>query len=351
MNRESWRSPWARRLALGGLGVAAALFVLFAFAPARQAAAQFLQLFRVGSGAVVPISEQRMQQLEGLEGALESGLLGRPTTLREPEEPRSVADLAEASTLAGYPVRSPSYLPEGMARRELAVATGPALRLDMSRTQMAAILEQAGITDVELPPVEELSVAVDVGRGVMQSYAAGPVTGGDRGLVGNGAAGGDVGGDAAGQGGLGSDEASTTEDGVRVFGQPAGRPGARVRRVFNPHFELFQVPRPALDLPEGVDPAVLGSSLLQLFGIPQADAGRLARTIDWTSTLVLPVPAGAARFREVPVDGVVGVMVDSEERLPEREQAVLWQKDGIVYGIAGRGVDLTELVRVADSLR
>lgn len=322
MSLDFLRSPVARRAALSGFGVAAAVLVLVAFAPARQAAAEFLQLFRVSTFTVVPVSEERMQQLAGLEGALDAGLLGKPTMLREPGEPQPVADLAAASAQAGFTVREPTYLPEGLVRQGFFVAEGPSMRLDMSRQQMQGLLDQAGIRDVDLPEVEEVSVSVDVPRAALQSFGS-AAAGGSPALYGGAA----------------------TSEGVV---QPSPRRGIAVDQ---PSVEFVQVPRPAITMPAGVDPAALGESLLQLLGIQQADAARLAHTIDWTSTLVIPVPAGAAHYREVPVDGVSGVLMGSQGRRADRQRALLWQKGEIVYGLAGEGITDAELVQVADSLR
>jgi anti-sigma factor RsiW len=320
MRPDILRSTAARRVVLSGLGVAAAVLVLFAFAPARQAAAQFLQLFRVSTFTLVPVSEERMQQLAGLEAALDAGLLGKPTVLREPGEPQAVADAAAASAAVGFAVREPTYLPEGMLRNAFHVADGPAVRMDMSRQQMQGLLDQAEITDVQLPDVEEVSVGVDVSRAAVQSFGPPPTS------------------------------KDSTLGGGPVGVEPGKLPVRGRDLVGSASVKFVQVPRPVIKMPAGVDPAALGESLLQLLGIKQADAARLARTIDWTSTLVIPVPAGAAHYREVPVDGVSGVLMGPDGDGLRGERALLWQKGEIVYGLAGDGITDAELAQIADSL-
>jgi hypothetical protein len=287
----------ARRLAFGVALVALGVFALFAFAPARQAAAQFLQLFRVTGFTIVPVSDERMQQLKGLEDVIDSGMLGTPDVQREPGPEQPVADIAEASAQAAFGVREPSYLPEGARRSELYVQSGPAMSVKMTGEQLRGLLDTAGITDVAVPEVGELSASIDVPKAVVQSYH-----------IGDGTA------------------------------SPA-------------RLELIQVPRPKVTMPEGVDPALLGESLLQLLGVAPDEARRLARAIDWTSTLVIPAPAGAVNFREVTVDGADGVMLDGSGRRADQERLLLWQKDGIVYGLAGASITDAELLQVANSLR
>lgn len=109
---------------------------------------------------------------------------------------------------------------------------------------------------------------------------------------------------------------------------------------------LNQSPSPLVDYPEDVDTAALGEVLLQSLGVERRQARRLARSIDWTSTLLLPIPEGMATFNEVSVDGVDGIAIGS---MDGQDSALLWQKDGMVYVLSGGHVD--DLVKAANSLR
>ena len=95
-----------------------------------------------------------------------------------------------------------------------------------------------------------------------------------------------------------------------------------------------------------VDPAVLGEALLQVLGMAPGEARRLAQNIDWSSTLLLPVPQDLATFREVRVDGTSGLALS---KVDGRGHSLLWQKDGSVYLLVSDG-NLRELIRIADSL-
>jgi hypothetical protein len=79
----------------------------------------------------------------------------------------------------------------------------------------------------------------------------------------------------------------------------------------------------------------------------------MAQTIDWTSTLVIPIPAHLSRFTEVTVDGVQGLLLEQDPHSPtyQREMAVLWQLNGMIYAVCGQNIASAELLRVADSLR
>ena len=111
---------------------------------------------------------------------------------------------------------------------------------------------------------------------------------------------------------------------------------------------LMQTASPVVEYPDDVDPTVLGEALLQVLGLNEAEASRLARSIDWTSTALLPIPQDFASFNEVTVDGVSGLALNS---LSGEGSALFWQKDGVVYLLLGPGMDTEDLVSLAGTLR
>ena len=109
---------------------------------------------------------------------------------------------------------------------------------------------------------------------------------------------------------------------------------------------LVESPSPLVEYPEDVDTAAIGEALLQALGMDPSQARRLSRSIDWTSTVLLPIPEDIATFNEVGVDGVDGLAFSS---LDGKNSAILWQKDGMVYVLSGG--EVADLVDVANSLR
>jgi len=75
-------------------------------------------------------------------------------------------------------------------------------------------------------------------------------------------------------------------------------------------------------------------------------AGQIRAIKDPSSTLPVPIPVDMATSKKVTVQGVEGIFVGDSTGLGS---AVIWQKDGIVYGVAGT---LTEqqVLAVANSL-
>lgn len=110
---------------------------------------------------------------------------------------------------------------------------------------------------------------------------------------------------------------------------------------------FMQTPSPVVEYPDDVDTTVLGEALLQVLGLNDDEAARLARSIDWTSTLLLPVPQDFASFNEVTVDGVSGLALNS---LAGEGSALFWQKNGIVYLLVSTDQNTMDLVSLAGTL-
>jgi hypothetical protein len=283
-----------RRQALGLISLVAVLALLFSFAPVRQAAADFLGIFRVRKFAVIPIDPTRAQQLEDLLRAQGDSIFGNKTVLREEGEPQPVANIAEAAALAGFAVRAPAALPDEALLDEITVQTGPAFRFEVERAGLEALTQAAGLQDVRLPDAETLVMEVDVPTMVAQEFRA-------------------------------RDEEIT----------------------------VVQLPSPQAALPEGIDPATFAELGLRLLGMSDADAQRLAQSIDWTSTVVIPLPTDVGSSTEVTVDGVTGLLMETfaNERGHGYERVLLWERDGMVYAVMGKRADARQLMLVADSLQ
>ena len=223
------------------------------------------------------------QQLAVLEDLAEQGL--HPGTLEmieEPGRPQEVASPAEAEALAGRSVRTPAALDAPDAVR---VADGGEGQLTIDVDDARRILETVEVDPRLLPDsLDGETVHVNVFPSVEQQWSDGTL--------------------------------------------------------------LVQTNSPEVNYPEDVDPAVLGEALLQVMGMAPGEARRLAQNIDWSSTLLLPVPQDLATFREVRVDGTSGLALS---QVDGRGHSLLWQKDGSVYLLASDG-NLRELIRIADSL-
>lgn len=110
---------------------------------------------------------------------------------------------------------------------------------------------------------------------------------------------------------------------------------------------LMQTASPLVEYPEDMaDQTVLAEAFLQVMGLDESEAQRLARDIDWTSTLLLPLPSDAVTFEEIMVNGVSGMALQDIDSI---SSAIIWEKEGIIYILQGKKPP-TDLQALAASL-
>lgn len=308
---EGTRTPAAprrfvnARLAMAGL--AGVLVVTLIVSPAAQALAQeFLNLFRVRRITAVSVSPEVMSQMRDSRLDIRAALDGQVEVLQQPPDPQVVGSLAEAGQLAGIPVFAPARVPEDLSGPEIVVHGGGVERVSADVARIQTVLETLGAQDITLPAgVERLSVTISRPPVVALVYQRVP----DR------SAGGVV---------------------------------------------FMQSRSPEIALPPGVELAALGELALRLFGMSPDEARQMARSIDWNSTLLLPIPADMATFREVQVRGATGLLVlatgshASTVTVGDHQVGqfamLLWSEGDRVYAAAG-DIDAMTLVDMADSMQ
>jgi hypothetical protein len=306
MTRTWFSHPLVR---LGTAALALLLLVL-AFPGARALAGELLNLFRVQRVAVVPVDFTGLEQLTG------DGALGNQFTQlisdsimveREPGEPVEAASAEQASELAGFTVR----VPAGMTPSQIHVAGGAAFSLVVDRARAQALLDAAGRSDLVLPAtVDGAEIAVDVPASVSVAFGTCPRPG-------------------------------TAESGNHEQSLTQSRyPDCVI---------LAQIPSPSVNAPASLDIDQLAQLGLEFTGMSQDEAAAFTSTVDWTSTLVVPIPQNASANEQVVVDGVTGTLI---QRLSDEtpQFALLWVKGGIIYAISGLGANAQQAMAIANSL-
>jgi hypothetical protein len=115
---------------------------------------------------------------------------------------------------------------------------------------------------------------------------------------------------------------------------------------------LVQMPSPEINVPPGVDPQEVGQAMLQLLGFTESEARQISQNVDWTSTLILPVPEQVA-FEQVTVQGVPATLLTEASNQGGGEFApytLLWTREGILYGLTGSG-NPQQALELANSIR
>lgn len=277
--------------ALGAAGVLILLAALLALPPVQALASDFLHLFRVERFVVVSVDQQRVEQIA--EALDENMFFGEQEVLEEMAEPTPVASLEEAAALAGFTPRVPQGYGDAA---EILVTSAGRVRYTPDVEALRAVFETLGLDPALLPEsMDGQPFDIIIPAGVILRYDDGD------------------------------------PDLMRDF-------------------VVMQMPSPTVEVPEGVDMQVLGEAMLQLLGMSPAEAHRLSESIDWTTTLVLPIPSDVLRVQEIGVDGTTGLLFESDYYEDGSGSAVLWQKGGIVTMISGT-MSSARLLDVAAALR
>lgn len=223
------------------------------------------------------------EQLALLEEVADSGLYpGEIEIIDEPAEPQLMSSLTEAEALSGWQARSPGQLGEPDS---VYFTDGARGRLTVNVDNARTLLSVAGADPALIPDsLDGAAVDVTIYSSIGQNW----------------------------------------QDGIA----------------------LMQSPSPLIEYPDDVDATALGEVLLQVLGMEQGQARRLSQSIDWTNTMLLPIPENVATFNEVRIDGVSGLALSS---LDGRNAALLWQLDGTVYALSG--TDVESLIDAANSMR
>jgi hypothetical protein len=259
--------------------------------PSGRASAQaFLDLFRVVHVAAVPVNVDRLKQLS--ERGLDiSTLIGSQVEiLADPGPVQVYTSPAEAASAAGLTLRAPTILPPGLV---------------LVRTELKG--EHAARVKADTAKLEEVLAALDIG-------------------------------DLAPPPGLDGQIAT-----IRV--PPI------VRMVYangKQEVSLFQARSPEIALPAGLDLPPLAEIGLRIAGLGNGEAHTLAQAIDWRSTLLVPIPAGLSKFRQIDLHGSRGLFIEPASLRGPR--GVMWSHGGAIYAMTG-AIGSETLLQIAASVQ
>ena len=96
---------------------------------------------------------------------------------------------------------------------------------------------------------------------------------------------------------------------------------------------LTQLPSPTVTTPPDLNMQELAAAGLQMAGLSPLEAQAFSRAVDWTSTLVIPIPVGQADYQQVFVDGVTGYLIASTGNNDLPSQTLIWTRDGMIYDL------------------
>jgi hypothetical protein len=271
---------------------AAAVAIAFTFPTVRAGAQAFLDLFRVSSFVAVAFDPARLRELESTGLDLPHMLEADVEVLTAQASPVSYATPQEAGAAAGIRAYSPAWLPPGFELKSTYVIGETAFRFTADTANLRQLLEAFAIDDVVIPEgIDGQEASVRVPAIVQTNF----------------------------------------EDGQRQA-------------------TLTQSRSPDVSFPAALDLSALAEIGLRILGLDRSEAYRVAQRVDWRTTLLVPVPATAASFRDVNVQGQPALLIQSTERVQPVQNVLLWSFEDNVYALRGT-IRADALLEMAQSLQ
>jgi len=278
-----------RRLLVPSL-VVVVLLAIVPLPSGRASAQAFLDLFRVTHVAAVPVNMDRLNQLTERGLDISSMIGSQVEVLADPGPAQVYTSPAVAAAAAGLTLHAPTRLPPGLV---------------LVRTEMKG--EHAARVKADTSKLQDVLAALDIGDVAVP-----------RGLDGQTAM-------------------------IRV--PPI------VRTVYangKQEVSLFQARSPEITLPPGLDLPPLAEIGLRIAGLGSGEAHTLANAIDWRSTMLVPIPAGASNFRQIDLQGSRGLFIEPTSQRGPR--GVMWSRNGAIYAMTG-SIGSETLLQIAASVQ
>ncbi len=295
------RFSFARWLpAMAAAGALMLVVSLFVFPPAQAWAQDFLNLFRVRRFTAISVDPARMQQLSASKVDLQT-LIGRDVEVVKEAGAPQATTLDAVRAMSSMRVRVPGTLPSELALSDVHVQSEGIVKLTADGDKLQSLLDTLSIADVKAPAkLNGAVVTVRMPANVTMSLSNG-----------------------------------------------------------KSKVSFIQSRSPEVTLPDGVALSDLGLIGLRIIGFSPADARQFAQNIDWNATLVVPVPANAASFREVSVGSGKGLLIVTQGSFGEPGRAsdrnrpsnlLLWSDGDMVFGLEG-SVSSGDLLTIANGLK
>jgi putative zinc finger protein len=312
-----WRPAWG--LAAGTVVVA----ILVGVSPVRTWAQRVLAMLRVQKIAVVTIDPSTL--MTGREPdsrpykLINQFMADNVVVTMDPGKPDIVPSVTKAAQLAGYPISTIGSLG---APQSIEVNGETAFQMTINRDRIEMLLEEVGRSDIRIPDsANGALIAVRIPRTVISMYGDCPARH--------------------------SHAISDTQSQAEAL---AERKMERMASMNNTNCTyLVQAPSPTVSVPPELKMAEIAEAALQLTGMSPSEAHSFCQTVDWSSTMVVPIPRNTSSYETVSVDGVEGTLI-TETLSQGNRYSLLWIKNGVIHSLAGHG-NSSDALTLAASLR
>jgi hypothetical protein len=299
--KENSMKNFFRRPIWAAAGLTLILAISFVFPPVRALAGSFLGLFRVQQVQVISFDPAALDRFNNNETSdLLQNFFDKNLTTTTQGEFSQVDSKEAAAAQAGFTPR----LPASAEVNSLGVQPGQTIEINIDSAMMNAGLESFGYTDVKIPAdLDGQKIVATIPTGVTAAFGECPK--------------------------------ETNAESV-----PTSMAGC---------IGLIQLPAPTVTAPDSFPVAQLGEVVLQLTGMSPEQAASFSQSIDWSSTLILPIPTGSnVETQDIQIDGVSGTLIQQQDS--SSTYTLIWVKNGILYGLTGQG-DIQAAYRLALSLQ
>jgi len=270
----------------------------------RVIANSFLGLFRVEQIEAVDVGislKNLPREMETRFMAVDN-IIGDQLMIDKFVAPVEVRDIIEASTRAGFQARMPEF-PEGETR--IFFQDESTIRLVIERDKWLVLMESMGYNEFVIPENADgaeitfnIPAVVIVGIGDCEYNQVSEIT--------------------------------------------LAHPDTEDCTV------LLQSQTPTIEAPPGVDINQAGQILLQALGMTSAEAEEFSSTVNWATTLVVPIPSDVD-YHNITVEGVDSIFLENNYGTGKSVYSLLWLKDGILHALIGDG-NLAEALESVSSL-
>jgi hypothetical protein len=283
MQTLSFIRPGRRRAVFSGLAAAILILSVAVFPSVGAVADSLLQSFRAKSVLFVPVDQTRLQQLSALGTDPTSLFLSKPSVVGKANT-TVAGSLDEAAKAVGFTPEQPSIFPDKLGATQFTVHDSLKAQAQVNVATIRTVLSALNINDITLP----------------DALGAEPISASVPAFL------------------------ETTYSGA----------GYELR--------LVQGHSPTVTLPKGVDLAQLGEAGLRVIGMQPDQAKQLSHQIDWSSTLVVPFPAGLSDVVRVQVNDAQGLMVTSGGQVrggyeSGNSTVLYWQSSDRFFILQGSG--------------
>lgn len=306
-----WRPVW-------GLVVAAVMIAIFAgVGPVRLWAQKVLAMLRVQKIAVVTIDPSTLMKSNNEVDSQPYKLINQFLTdnvvvTMKAGKTGNFSSVNKAAQMAGYPIRVIGDL--GTPQNVL-VSGETAFQMTVNRDRLETLLNEIGRSDIQIPEsVDGALIAVHIPKISVSRYGDCP---------------------------------APRESGTDNPQSQAKTP--RAQQMYPNCVLLVQAPSPTISVPPDLNMSEIAEAALELVGMNSSEAHSFCQTIDWSSTLVVPVPRNLNSYESVTVDGVEGTLI-TETSPQVNRYSLLWVKNGMIHSLVGEGSS-SDALNLAASLQ